>query len=86
MKDSRSPHGAEDRVAADGRRSPPNAKAHDMSEVFHADVDAASESSFPASDPPAWMGMPPGGPPRTRAAEGAEGKAEPRSLDPDLPA
>ena len=29
-------------------------------EQFTEDVGDASEASFPASDPPAWMGMPPG--------------------------
>jgi hypothetical protein len=46
------------------------------------DVGDASMDSFPASDPPPWMGMRIGGPPRGLASEpgGRAGSAEWRSI------
>jgi hypothetical protein len=53
---------------------PPREEIQDI----HPDVDDTSEASFPASDPPAWMGMPPGGPPRPRGASSSNRPSNPR--------
>ena len=45
-----------------------------------SDVDDASEASFPASDPPAWMGLRVGGPPGQRRAA-STGDSPPRPSD-----
>ena len=45
---------------------------HGSGEEDWDDVSDASMDSFPASDPPPWMGMRIGGPPRRVASEASE--------------
>jgi hypothetical protein len=52
----------------------PRTPEHGDGEEGWDDVGDASMDSFPASDPPPWMGMRVGGPPR-RSASDAGGRA-----------
>jgi hypothetical protein len=47
-------------------------QTHGVNRMFVQDVDEASEDSFPASDPPAWMGLRVGRPARAREARGEQ--------------
>jgi hypothetical protein len=53
----------------------PRKPEHGSDEEGRDDVCDASMDSFPASDPPPWMGMRIGGPPRRLASE-ASGRAD----------
>jgi len=53
----------------------PRTPEHGSDEEGWDDVCDASMDSFPASDPPPWMGMRIGGPPRRLASE-ASGQAD----------
>lgn len=50
----------------------PCSPEHGSDEEGWDDVGDASMDSFPASDPPPWMGMRIGGPPRRLASEASE--------------
>lgn len=70
MDDQPRPHRAEHGPLAPAPR--------DAEPVFEEDVDGASEASFPASDPPAWMGMRIGGPPPRPEARPSDRPSEAR--------
>jgi hypothetical protein len=63
-------------------RTPERGNDEEGWEEGRDDVCDASMDSFPASDPPPWMGMRIGGPPRLLASEagGRAGSAEWRSI------